>query len=379
MISIKSVYKDGRKIIGYECIDDNGNTARLTKDKVAELIRNGVVSNAKVQRYNGNDIIRLQKDVPVKSGTIVKNEAIKNESIKKDVTNKQVGSDIINVEEMFNRKCREFGIIPDTKLKEGIVKEKTIKLMKALAYSLDYGDIMIIPMMGIYLEVNYKKRIYKQDIKGIKNKNCKLTESDIKTCREYLEMCIEKEILENTVKKMKELESIAFRKMLDYEKDGIHKMEDIKDKRKDIIEKERAHNNDMYTAEEIKDKFINVLEDTGWRIEEFTPERIRLNYVDGGYEKYVAKDVTFTQEEYDGTVYLLSDDDMTDIDKREYSKWVEKLRNGAKELKHADTWFEGLSIGDKLSLSYYAGAVYNFRGIKKKDIDEVLNRLKLDL
>ena len=29
-----------------------------------------------------------------------------------------------------------------------------------------------------------------------------------------------------------------------------------------------------------------------------------VNYVDGGYEKFLAKDVTFTHEEYDGTVYL---------------------------------------------------------------------------
>lgn len=58
MITLVDVVKSGKRILGYNCLEDN-RIVFLTKDDVVEEIRNGNCNNGKVQVYNGNIIIRV--------------------------------------------------------------------------------------------------------------------------------------------------------------------------------------------------------------------------------------------------------------------------------------------------------------------------------
>ena len=58
MITLLNVIKDGNRIRAYSCTDGVNNFL-LSKQEVIEYIRQGQVTNGKVQRYNNSDIIRI--------------------------------------------------------------------------------------------------------------------------------------------------------------------------------------------------------------------------------------------------------------------------------------------------------------------------------
>lgn len=103
MITILGVNKSGNKIIDYDCTDGS-NTLKLTKDKLAELIQNKEVSNAKMQVYKGTVIIRVKDSVKTINQVIVQNTQIKEESdMKKEITQKEMKHAVTTMEELFGK------------------------------------------------------------------------------------------------------------------------------------------------------------------------------------------------------------------------------------------------------------------------------------
>lgn len=56
----KLVYRifDGKNIAGYGVVDSNGNEWQLTREEVMSLARSGYITNARVQKNNGEDVLR---------------------------------------------------------------------------------------------------------------------------------------------------------------------------------------------------------------------------------------------------------------------------------------------------------------------------------
>lgn len=67
MIKVISINKEGNKVIDYTC-DNNGNLIDLTKEMLVNQIRANNVTNAKIQIYKEQVIIRTKDDVVVKVG-----------------------------------------------------------------------------------------------------------------------------------------------------------------------------------------------------------------------------------------------------------------------------------------------------------------------
>lgn len=61
-MKVTNVFKNGNRIQGYEVVDNNGNTAKITKQQLIQYIEAGNVENATLQNYMGSQIIRLKKD-----------------------------------------------------------------------------------------------------------------------------------------------------------------------------------------------------------------------------------------------------------------------------------------------------------------------------
>lgn len=77
MLTIVKGYKVGRGVAFYDLEDlmEHKILERVSKEDTVKLINDGKVSNAKVQRWEGNDIVRLQnKNIPIlkveKDGTV---------------------------------------------------------------------------------------------------------------------------------------------------------------------------------------------------------------------------------------------------------------------------------------------------------------------
>lgn len=60
-MKVINVFKNGNRIQGYEIADNNGNTAKITKQQLIQYIEAGNVENATLQNYMGSQIIRLKK------------------------------------------------------------------------------------------------------------------------------------------------------------------------------------------------------------------------------------------------------------------------------------------------------------------------------
>ncbi len=58
MIKVLSVNKEGNRVKSYTCTDGS-STAELSKEQLISHINNGNVSNARIQVYKGNTIIRI--------------------------------------------------------------------------------------------------------------------------------------------------------------------------------------------------------------------------------------------------------------------------------------------------------------------------------
>lgn len=58
MIKVLSVNKEGNRVKSYTCTD-GASTAELSKEQLISHINNGNVSNARIQVYKGNTIIRV--------------------------------------------------------------------------------------------------------------------------------------------------------------------------------------------------------------------------------------------------------------------------------------------------------------------------------
>lgn len=61
MVTIVDIVKNGKRILGYNCLEDN-RVIFLTKDEVVEEIRNNNCLNGKVQEYKGSIIVRVLGD-----------------------------------------------------------------------------------------------------------------------------------------------------------------------------------------------------------------------------------------------------------------------------------------------------------------------------
>lgn len=61
-MKVINVFKNGNRIQGYEVVDNNGNTAKVTKQQLIQYIEAGNVENATLQNYMGSQIVRLKKD-----------------------------------------------------------------------------------------------------------------------------------------------------------------------------------------------------------------------------------------------------------------------------------------------------------------------------
>lgn len=57
---VSAVIKEGNRIRHYMVKDDNGKLHQMSKDALIGYIKSGVISNAKIQIYNGNTIIRVK-------------------------------------------------------------------------------------------------------------------------------------------------------------------------------------------------------------------------------------------------------------------------------------------------------------------------------
>lgn len=71
MFTVISVNKEGNRIVNYTCAINNSITI-LNKDELKTLIKQGRVSNARIQNYKGSEIIRV-KEIPGALGKIVTN------------------------------------------------------------------------------------------------------------------------------------------------------------------------------------------------------------------------------------------------------------------------------------------------------------------
>lgn len=58
---VVQIVKHGHKIVDYRVVDNNGQVADLNKAAVTKLARNNMLSNCKLQIYNGCDIIRIKE------------------------------------------------------------------------------------------------------------------------------------------------------------------------------------------------------------------------------------------------------------------------------------------------------------------------------
>lgn len=97
MITIVGVNKQGNKILNYDCTDGS-KSLKLTKDEVAELIKKKEVTNARMQIYKNNVIIRV-KDVVNKVATKVAPVAKKDEH--KIEAKKEVETPQTTLEKLF--------------------------------------------------------------------------------------------------------------------------------------------------------------------------------------------------------------------------------------------------------------------------------------
>lgn len=58
MITLVDVVKNGKRILGYNCLE-NQRIVFLTKDEVVDEIKNNNCVNGRVQEYRGSIIIRI--------------------------------------------------------------------------------------------------------------------------------------------------------------------------------------------------------------------------------------------------------------------------------------------------------------------------------
>lgn len=58
MVTLVDVVKNGKRILGYNCLEDQ-RIIFLTKDEVVDEIRNNNCVNGRVQEYKGSIIIRI--------------------------------------------------------------------------------------------------------------------------------------------------------------------------------------------------------------------------------------------------------------------------------------------------------------------------------
>lgn len=58
MITLVDVIKNGKRILGYNCLEDE-RIVFLTKEEVVEEIKTGNCLNGKVQEYKGSIIVRI--------------------------------------------------------------------------------------------------------------------------------------------------------------------------------------------------------------------------------------------------------------------------------------------------------------------------------
>jgi hypothetical protein len=66
MLTIKNKVKQGTKVY-YTCTDENNSSKSYTKDEIVEAIKQGKVSNARLQYYKEQTIIRVKDDIPVQN------------------------------------------------------------------------------------------------------------------------------------------------------------------------------------------------------------------------------------------------------------------------------------------------------------------------
>lgn len=102
MLKVTCKIKNGTQV-SYQCIDEFGNTSVVDKDTLITKIKSNSVSNAKIQDYKGQLIIRLKDDVKtVKSdGTVVEKQS-RHSDKKKDKT--------LYAIDLFKSIMKDFGI-----------------------------------------------------------------------------------------------------------------------------------------------------------------------------------------------------------------------------------------------------------------------------
>ena len=60
---ICNIIKEGNRIHHYDVLDDNNKIVKMTKEQVINSIKCKAITNAKIQIYNGNTIVRVNKNV----------------------------------------------------------------------------------------------------------------------------------------------------------------------------------------------------------------------------------------------------------------------------------------------------------------------------
>ena len=126
---VVNVAKKGNRIDYYECIDNMGRRANLSKSQLIKEIQAGRCENAKLQIYYGSYIIRVDKDIP-----------------KSDVTNSQKGNLYSNYNKALQEQNRPSSI---TVGDEAVNKLIHMEIGTPLKVKTGYSDFIQAIFMGI--------------------------------------------------------------------------------------------------------------------------------------------------------------------------------------------------------------------------------------
>lgn len=101
MLTVIDKEKDGRKVL-YVCDDTSGHSRKLDKDELIVEIQNNNVSNARIQNYKGQLIIRLKDEM--------KNTPSTSNSTPRKRKNKEYLSDTVLALDIYKKIMKEFNI-----------------------------------------------------------------------------------------------------------------------------------------------------------------------------------------------------------------------------------------------------------------------------